>query len=62
MRKRDPERALRELGWWLLRQGGRHEVWTNGTEQEVLPRHREIADPLAQRILPTARRSRGATR
>ena len=62
MRKRDLERALHQLGWWMHRQGARHEVWTNGAEHEVLPRHREIAEPLAQKILRTARRYPGAGR
>lgn len=30
MKKRDLEKALTDLGWWLKRQGGGHEIWTNG--------------------------------
>lgn len=54
MKKRDLEKALKQLGWWILRQGARHEIWTNGREQEPLPRHNEIIEPLAKKILRTA--------
>lgn len=59
MKKRDLEQALREAGWWLLRQGGNHETWTNGTEIEQLPRHREIGEGLAQKILKRVRKNPG---
>jgi len=48
------ERALREAGWWLLRHGGRHDLWTNGEMTEAVPRHREVHERLAQKILRRA--------
>jgi hypothetical protein len=30
MKKRDLERQLKAYGWWFLREGGSHEIWTNG--------------------------------
>jgi mRNA interferase HicA len=60
MKKGELERRLRHLGWWLERQGGRHEVWTNGDMTEAVPRHREIDERLARSILTKAQANRGA--
>ena len=60
MKKRDLEAALRAAGWWKLRDRGKHEVWTNGSDSEPVPRHREIAEPLAQKIVRKAREAPGA--
>jgi mRNA interferase HicA len=54
MKKRDLELSLKSLGWWLLREGGNHEIWTNGKETEPVPRHREVSDLLAQKIIRKA--------
>ena len=62
MKKALLDKQLRRLGWWILRQGAAHEIWTNGTEQEAVPRHREIHEYLAQKILRTARTFPGRTR
>jgi hypothetical protein len=35
VKKRYLEKALSELGWWFLRHGRRHDVWTDGDQQEV---------------------------
>jgi len=51
MKRRDLERALRQLGWYFLRHGGKHDVWTDGKREEAIPRHTEIHDKLAQAIL-----------
>jgi mRNA interferase HicA len=55
MKKRDLDRELGRLGWWLKRQGGSHEIWTNGEETEAVPRHREIKEGLARKILEKAK-------
>jgi mRNA interferase HicA len=57
MKRRELEEQLRRCGWWLLRRGGRHDVWTNGEATEAVPRHAEINELLARKIL---RRARGA--
>jgi mRNA interferase HicA len=59
MKKRDLERKLTEYGWYLLRQGNRHEMWTNGTMTEPVPRHSEIAEMLAKKIIRKAKDNRG---
>lgn len=47
MKKRDLEKALRSYGWWLKRQGAKHEAWTDGEIVEMVPRKREIKKTLA---------------
>jgi mRNA interferase HicA len=54
MKKRDLEKQLTAYGWRFLRHGGKHDVWTNGEQQEQIPRHTEIAEVLAKKILRTA--------
>jgi mRNA interferase HicA len=54
MKKRDLEQSLKSLGWWLLREGGNHEVRTNGKETEPIPRHREVSEFLAKKIIKKA--------
>jgi mRNA interferase HicA len=58
MKRRDLEKALRQLGWYFLRHGGKHDVWTDGKSEEAMPRHTEIHDKLAQAIL---RRVKGSS-
>lgn len=55
MRRRELERRLRGLGWWLLRHGGRHDIWTNGKTEVAVPRHSEINEILAWAILARVR-------
>ena len=55
MRKRELEKKMKALGWWLKRHGASHDVWTNGEESEPIPRHAEIVELLAKKILKKAR-------
>ncbi len=48
MKKRDLERRLKVLGWYFLRHGSNHDIWTNGNEQIEIPRHPEINEKLAR--------------
>jgi len=54
MKRRELERRLRSLGWWFLRHGSRHDVWTDGEREEPVPRHAEINERLAAAILSRA--------
>ncbi|MCY4364276.1 MAG: type II toxin-antitoxin system HicA family toxin [Gammaproteobacteria bacterium] len=54
MKRRELEKALSKLGWYFLRHGGNHDVWTDGEGQEAIPRHREINEILAKSILKRA--------
>jgi mRNA interferase HicA len=57
MKRRDLERELTKLGWYFKRHGGKHDLWTNGIEEEPIPRHNEINELLAKKILKTAQRA-----
>jgi mRNA interferase HicA len=53
MKKKDLDRALKDLGYW--KDGGtKHEKWTNGKHTEMVPRHKEIAEGTAKAILRRA--------
>jgi mRNA interferase HicA len=54
VKRRELERRLRQAGWYLLRHGAAHDVWTNGQEEEPVPRHSEINKNLARKILKKA--------
>lgn len=54
VKKRDLEKKLTELGWYLKTHGGRHDIWTNGQVFEPVPRHTEIKEILAKKIIKKA--------
>ena len=56
MKRRDLDRRLRQLGWTLVRHGGRHDLWTDGRTYEAVPRHADIHERLALAILARAQR------
>lgn len=53
MKRRDLERKLRIAGCYLKREGGSHFHWINPKigVVEAIPRHKEIKEPLAKKIL-----------
>jgi mRNA interferase HicA len=51
MKRSDLIKKLTDNGWWFLRSGGNHDVYTNGKQNEPIGRHREIGEKLAQKIL-----------
>jgi len=53
MKRRDLERKLRIAGCYLKREGSSHSLWVNPTNGvvEAIPRHKEIKEPLAKKIL-----------
>jgi predicted RNA binding protein YcfA (HicA-like mRNA interferase family) len=53
MKRRDLERRLRMAGCVLKREGASHSIWINPTTgvKEAIPRHTEIKEPLASKIL-----------
>ncbi len=53
MKRRDLERRLRIAGCYLKREGKSHSLWTNSKNGvvEAVPRHTEIKEPLAKKIL-----------
>ncbi|HPB82980.1 MAG TPA: type II toxin-antitoxin system HicA family toxin [Spirochaetota bacterium] len=53
MKRRDLEKKLRLAGCYLKREGGSHSLWINPKNGviEAVPRHKEIKEPLAKKIL-----------
>ncbi len=53
MKRRDLEKKLRVAGCYLKREGSSHSLWINPNNGviEAIPRHREIKEPLARKIL-----------
>lgn len=53
MKRIDLERKLRVAGCYLKREGSSHALWINPKTGviEAVPRHKEIKEPLANKIL-----------
>ena len=53
MKRKDLEKQLRIAGCYLKREGGSHSLWINPKSGviEAIPRHNEIKEPLAKKIL-----------
>lgn len=51
MKRRDLIKKLEENGWHYLRDGGNHDIYSNGKRIEPIERHREINEVLAKKIL-----------
>jgi mRNA interferase HicA len=58
LKRRDLEKKLVALGWRLKRHGGKHDYWTNGDREEAVPRHKEINEILAKKIIRIAESER----
>ena len=55
MKRRELEKKLLKLGWKLVRHGSKHDIWTNGKYEIVVPRHVEINEYTAKGILKEAK-------
>ena len=51
MKQKDLIRLLEKNGWWRVREGANHIIYTNGKESETVPRHRELNELLAKAII-----------
>ena len=51
MKRRDLIKLFEQNGWWFLRDGGNHDIYTNGKVFEPISRQREINEILAKRII-----------
>ena len=53
MKRKELERKLRQAGCYLKREGGSHSLWIDPQTGvvEAIPRHREIKELLAKKIL-----------
>lgn len=50
-KRKDLIKMLSRNGWYFKRSGSDHDVYTNGTEIEPIPRHKEINELLAKGII-----------
>ncbi|MBR5320056.1 MAG: type II toxin-antitoxin system HicA family toxin [Peptococcaceae bacterium] len=44
-------KLLKRNGWYLLRNGASHDIYTDGTSIEPVPRHAELNEMLAEAII-----------
>ncbi|MCL2188926.1 MAG: type II toxin-antitoxin system HicA family toxin [Defluviitaleaceae bacterium] len=51
MKRRDLIKKLVKNGWWILREGGNHTIYTNGTSIEPISRQAEIKETIAKAII-----------
>ena len=51
MKRKELEKRLQRCGWHFYRHGGNHDIWTNGDMFESIPRHNEIGENLAKKII-----------
>lgn len=51
MKRRDLIKLFEKNGWYLLREGGNHDIYTDGSKAEPIPRHREINEQLAKSLI-----------
>lgn len=51
MKRRDLEKLFNNNGWYFLRSGSNHDIFTNGVNKEQIPRHKEINENLAKAII-----------
>ena len=54
MKNKDLKKILTGLGWYFLRKGNSHEIWTNCKDINAIPRHREINENTAKSIIKVA--------
>lgn len=51
MKRRELIKLLEKNGWYFKRNGGNHELYTDGKQVEAIPRHPQINERLARDII-----------
>ncbi len=51
MKRRILIKMLERKGWYLLRNGSNHDIYTDGEHKEAIPRHPDINERLAKHII-----------
>lgn len=54
MKRSELIRAIQKKGFLLQRNGGNHDIYTDGKKQIVVPRHKEVNELLAKKIMRQA--------
>lgn len=59
VKRRQLEKLFRNNGWFFLRHGGDHDIWTNGKMKTQIPRHRTISDRLYEGLIKQFKLEKG---
>jgi len=51
MKRRNLIKLFENKGWYLLRHGSNHDVYTDGKNIEYIPRHTEVNEILAKALI-----------
>lgn len=51
MKRKDLVKLFEKNGWYFLRDGHDHDIYTDGKKIEPIPRHREINEKLAKQLI-----------
>ena len=51
MKRRDLIKLLERNGWWFNRDGGNHDIYTKGKDNEPISRQKEIKEAVAKAII-----------
>lgn len=51
MKRKDLIKLLEKNGFVFVREGGNHDIYRRGQEQEAVARHKEIPEMTAQKII-----------
>lgn len=54
MKRKDLEKILNENGFFLKRNGGNHDIFSNGSKSIPVPRHKEIQESTVKDIFKEA--------
>ena len=51
MKRRELVKLLEDNGWYMKRNGGNHDIYTDGNRTEPIPRYPDINERLARNII-----------
>jgi len=53
VKRRKLEKLFKKNGWYFLRNGSDHDIWTDGKNEVSIPRHKEVNENLAKSLIRT---------
>lgn len=62
MKRKDLLKEIALYGYKLVRNGANHDVYSNGTRSEAIPRHSEINEITAKAIIKRVSENKGANK
>lgn len=51
MKRRELIKKFTDKGWYLKRHGANHDVYTDGVNTEMIPRHPDVKEKLARGLI-----------